>query len=232
MIVYSLFEVDGFSVYETASNSTDSIQDRSDVPEHRGINLPHIQLPHIELPPLDEILRGIREALEQAKTQLDRVIQDELSQAEEVLKNIERFVLIQIQLLPEGIQNAIQEFNKFRHEHPYIIAAASVALVILSTEVILPWMSLRVLGMFGFGELGPVAGTYCLGSNIADLKVHLFRNLGYCYAICCVWRSYWWYLLYPTAHRNDRQTFLACQSVSRSCGYRCRNCHCVVERAG
>lgn len=141
-----------------SSYGTQQIQDDlSDVTE-RGISIPQIPLPPIELPSPEEILRRIREALEHAKKELDRVIGDESSQAEEVLRNIQRFVSVQIQLLPEKVRNAIQEFDKFRHEHPYIVAAASIALVILGTEVILPWMFLRVLAMFGFGELGPIAG--------------------------------------------------------------------------
>ncbi|KAE9403028.1 hypothetical protein BT96DRAFT_511716 [Gymnopus androsaceus JB14] len=150
----------GASVYEISSYGIQQIQDDlSDVTE-RGISIPQIPLPPIELPSPEEILRRIREALEHAKKELDRVIGDESSQAEEVLRNIQRFVSVQIQLLPEKVRNAIQEFDKFRHEHPYIVAAASIALVILGTEVILPWMFLRVLAMFGFGELGPIAGSW------------------------------------------------------------------------
>lgn len=77
-----------------------------------------------------------------------------------MLRKIQNFVSVQIELLPAEVRIAVGVFNDFRHEHPYMVAAASVALAIFSSEVILPWMFLRVLGMFGFGELGPLAGMF------------------------------------------------------------------------
>ncbi|KIK60061.1 hypothetical protein GYMLUDRAFT_618411 [Collybiopsis luxurians FD-317 M1] len=131
----------------------------SDVSEN-GIHLPDIKIPPIELPSPEEILRRIREALEKAKTQLEQIIHDESGQAEEVLRRIQKFVSIQIELLPGEIRKGIEEFNKFRHEHPYITAAATVVLVIIGMEVILPWAFLGILRVFGFSELGPVAGSW------------------------------------------------------------------------
>lgn len=149
--------VSGPSVYDLIASDT---ADGTGVTK-RGIHLPDIHvpsLPDIHIPSPEEILRRIREALEQAKTQLDRVIRDESSQAEEVLRNIRHFLSVQIELLPERVRDAVQEFEKFRHEHPYLVAAATVALVIFGSEVILPWMFLNLLRLFGFGLLGPVAG--------------------------------------------------------------------------
>ncbi|KAJ3714614.1 hypothetical protein DFJ43DRAFT_1215065 [Lentinula guzmanii] len=98
--------------------------------------------------------------IEQTKTDFERIFHNELSQVEEILRSIENIVAIQIAKLPREIRQAIEEFDKFRAEHPYVVAGISVALVIIGTEVILPELFISVLRLFGFGKMGPVAGSW------------------------------------------------------------------------
>ncbi|KAF5387255.1 hypothetical protein D9757_006893 [Collybiopsis confluens] len=119
-------------------------------------NVNGINLPEIHFPSKEEFLRWLK----RAKDQLDQALRDGSSKAEDVLRTIEHFVSVQIQQLPDEVRKAIEQFNRFRHEHPYIIAAGTVVLVIIGMELILPWAFLGILRMFGFAEIGPVAGSW------------------------------------------------------------------------
>ncbi|KAJ3859876.1 MAG: hypothetical protein NXY57DRAFT_961791 [Lentinula lateritia] len=43
--------------------------------------------------------------------------------------------------------------------HPYVIAAATVARVVVGTEFMVPSLFLGLLRLFGFAMSGPVAGS-------------------------------------------------------------------------
>ncbi|KAJ3886557.1 hypothetical protein GG344DRAFT_10422, partial [Lentinula edodes] len=76
-----------------------------------------------------------------------------------ILKSVKEFVMVQMKQLPGEVCKAIQEFDKFQNEHPYIIAGASVALII-GIEPILSKSFIGMLGMFRFGKTGLVAGSW------------------------------------------------------------------------
>ncbi|KAJ8076578.1 hypothetical protein PM082_001001 [Marasmius tenuissimus] len=128
------------------------------------LKLPPIDLGllHIDLgllPPgfdLEALLRALKPALDS----LERVFLDAKASVQEFMKTVHDFIQAQLKNLPGEIQNAITEFRDFTEEHPYIVAAAGVALVVVTTHVILPHVFLWVLEMLGFGPLGPVAGSW------------------------------------------------------------------------
>ncbi|KAJ3787741.1 hypothetical protein GGU10DRAFT_414998 [Lentinula aff. detonsa] len=146
---------------------SEAILDDIPLPEDIHISLPTIKigdiditLPNISLPAPAKILEHTLELIEQTKTDFERIFHNELSQVEEILRSIENIVAIQIAKLPREIRQAIEEFDRFRAEHPYVVAGISVALVIIGTEVILPELFMTVLNWFGFGKMGPIAGSW------------------------------------------------------------------------
>ncbi|KAJ4467189.1 hypothetical protein C8J55DRAFT_526332 [Lentinula edodes] len=78
--------------------------------------------------------------------------------------------MVRIEQLPGEVCKAIEEFDKFQNVHPYIIAGASVALII-GIEPILSKSFIGMLGMFGFGKMGPVAGPWRLLSSYSTIHI-------------------------------------------------------------
>ncbi|KAL0571780.1 hypothetical protein V5O48_010173 [Marasmius crinis-equi] len=109
------------------------------------------------IPTWDEIYRSIKPWLDTARHDLEHLYKDEKAKAEDVLKAIHDLIQVQTELLPGEVQYAIQEFQKFKSEHPYIVAGAEVALVVIGTEILFPawatafqsaWCGGRTRGLF------------------------------------------------------------------------------------
>ena len=133
-----------------------------------GIRLPHLELPDFDihfpklaLPPsiridmnLEDILRMLKPALDS----LERVSQDLKASLEDFFTSVHAFIQTQLEHLPKEIQKTIAEYQKFKEDHPYIVAACEVALLVATVDVISPSVVLWVLQMIGFGPAGPIAG--------------------------------------------------------------------------
>ncbi|KAL0058398.1 hypothetical protein AAF712_014939 [Marasmius tenuissimus] len=81
----------------------------------------------------------------------------------DTLKPFQQFLRSQLELLLKGIQHVLQEYRKFKAEHPYIVAIAEIVAGIgLSAGFIVAmiYLSPAILGALGFGPLGPIAGTF------------------------------------------------------------------------
>ncbi|KAJ3993765.1 hypothetical protein F5050DRAFT_1810232 [Lentinula boryana] len=160
-------DISQISVSAKEGLESETILDDIHLPENIDISFPTIKIGHIDitlpkisLPVPDKIFKSTLKIIEQTKTDFERLFQNELSQVEEILRSIGDFVSIQIAKLPHEIRQAIEEFDKFRVEHPYVVAGISVALVIIGTEVILPELFISLLNLFGFGKAGPIAGSW------------------------------------------------------------------------
>ncbi|KAK1225721.1 hypothetical protein PQX77_011341 [Marasmius sp. AFHP31] len=129
-----------------------------------GLKLPPIDLGalHIDLgllpPGID--LEGLLRTLKPALDSLERVFLDAKASLQDFMKTVHDFIQAQLKNLPSEIQNAITEFREFKEEHPYVVAAAGVALVVVATHVVFPHVFLWVLEMIGFGASGPIAGSW------------------------------------------------------------------------
>ncbi|KAF9268574.1 hypothetical protein L218DRAFT_954031 [Marasmius fiardii PR-910] len=123
------------------------------------IHLPDIKIPHIDID-FDKILQRIKPSLDVARHNLERAVADTKASTEEMIKAVHDFIEVQKELLPGEIQYALQEFQKFKADHPYVVAGITVTLVIVGTEIIFPYAFLGVLRLIGFGEVGPVAGCW------------------------------------------------------------------------
>ncbi|KAL0058397.1 hypothetical protein AAF712_014938 [Marasmius tenuissimus] len=112
------------------------------------------------IPNWDEVYERIKPFLDNARRDLERLVKDGKATFEDVCKAIHDFIQVQLELLPKEFQRAIQEFHRFKSEHPYIVAGAEIALVVIGTEIILPYAFLGLLRLIGFSEIGPVAGAW------------------------------------------------------------------------
>ncbi|KAK1226415.1 hypothetical protein PQX77_010626, partial [Marasmius sp. AFHP31] len=112
------------------------------------------------IPNWDEVYERIKPFLDNARRDLERLVKDGKATFEDVYKAIHDFIRVQLELLPKEFQRAIEEFHRFKSEHPYIVAGAEVAFVVIGTEIILPYAFLGLLRLLGFSEIGPVAGAW------------------------------------------------------------------------
>ncbi|KAL0072463.1 hypothetical protein AAF712_000226 [Marasmius tenuissimus] len=112
-----------------------------------------IQLPHIDF---DGILHALKPAIES----LERVFRDVKASVEEFMRTMSHLIQVLREHLPTEIQTAIEGFDRFREEHPYILAAAEVGLEVVATHVVFPVAFLAVLELIGLSASGPVAGSW------------------------------------------------------------------------
>ncbi|KAK1225719.1 hypothetical protein PQX77_011339 [Marasmius sp. AFHP31] len=123
-----------------------------------GINDLKSLLSGIQLPQID--LEGLLRTLKPALVFLVRVFLDVTASVLDFMKTlVHAFIQAQLKNLPSEVQTAITEFRDFKEEHPYVVAAAKVAFVVVATHVILSHAFLWILKMIGFGPSGPRAGS-------------------------------------------------------------------------
>ncbi|KAI3615588.1 hypothetical protein WG66_011779 [Moniliophthora roreri] len=157
--VSELVEINNLEIVKQSVIQPRSIHLPDSIQLH-GIHLPDIHLPDIHLPSYEDILRRIWPQLKAARDHLERIIDDKTSEVSDVMKSVHDFIAVQISLLPEHVRKAVATFNAYRIQHPYIVAGASIALMIIASELLMPWAMLGVLRIFGFAETGPVAGSW------------------------------------------------------------------------
>ncbi|KAG7096300.1 hypothetical protein E1B28_003746 [Marasmius oreades] len=152
---------------DVAGNTLDTI---SSIPppftrgiKARGLNINYRQVDASTSPhsPFDDIMLHLKSFFDTITDALESIINDAKVTTHDAIVAIHEFIQDQVAFLSKEVQEAIQSFKKFSAEHPWIVASAIVGLVVFGVTIaISPYAYLAILRLVGFGELGPVAGSW------------------------------------------------------------------------
>ncbi|KAF9255633.1 hypothetical protein L218DRAFT_1081750 [Marasmius fiardii PR-910] len=107
---------------------------------------------------LDELVKAFLDTITRA---LESIFKDMSTSTHDAVVAIHDFIHEQIAFLSKEVQEAIRAFENFAVEHPWLLASAAVGLVVFGVTVAFsPYAYLGVLHLVGFGELGPIAGSW------------------------------------------------------------------------